>query len=542
MGGGLMQLIAYGAQDVYLTGNPTITFFKIVYKRHTNFAIEAIEQNVVGEENFGSEFSCNINFNGDLITKMYIKCNVSLTGSNGKFAWVSKLGHSLLIDIEFLIGGSKIDKQYGDWLNIWYELARNVSHDRGYSKLIGDDPHMNTLSTEEKSATLYIPLKFFFNKFDGLAIPLISLQNTNISFIFNIRNKNELIIKERSANVNASISNISLLCNYVFLDNEERQRFASSIHEYLIEQVQFSGKENVNSNQETYTLNFSHPCKSLYWLMKNGNFISGLYFLSYIPESTQINRKGFNNNIDLKNIASIRYVLTQMYSLNGIVNLFLNGTGETIANSQTTNTIYEANMITSKDGKVSIRANYNSLNINTTNNTATCSVNDYSSWEVVKSLEIDDVSTPINILLSGIARTTDTLNLGHSNYDVSIYQWNNYGTYLDGTNNPIKNSILSLNGHLRFSEQDSEFFNYLQPYETHNCTPKDGINVYSFALNPLDHQPSGTCNFSRIDVSTLELKFDNNIISTSNNELTFYTLNYNILRIMEGIGAIAFST
>ena len=101
---------------------------------------------------------------------------------------------------------------------------------------------------------------------------------------------------------------------------------------------------------------------------------------------------------------------------------------------------------------------------------------------------------------------------------------------------------MSLNGHLRFSEQDSEFFNYLQPYETHKCTPKDGINVYSFALNPLDHQPSGTCNFSRIDTSTLELKFDNIVTSISNNELTFFTLNYNILRIMEGLGAIAFNT
>ena len=114
MGGGLMQLVAYGAQDVYLTGNPQITFFKIVYKRHTNFAIEAIEQTVSGNELFGSKLSSTIARNGDLITKMYLKCNVTLSGTDGNFAWVNKLGHSMLENIEILIGGSRIDKQYNE--------------------------------------------------------------------------------------------------------------------------------------------------------------------------------------------------------------------------------------------------------------------------------------------------------------------------------------------------------------------------------------------------------------------------------------------
>ena len=377
--------------------------------------------------------------------------------------------------------------------------------------------------------------------FNGLAIPIIALDQTNVVINFTLRNSNQLIVKENSANVVASISNISLLCNYIFLDNDERQRFASLKHEYLIEQVQFSGIESVTSIEEIYNLNFNHPCKALYWCMKNGNFISGLHFLSYIPESNEFNRNGFDNNRKLKTIASLRYIFSQIKSFDGIVTLSLNGTGETIASSQTINTIYEANLITSFDGKVSIRANYNSLDINTVNNTATCSINDYSNWEVIKFLSIDDISTPINELMSGILRTTDTLNLGHLNYDVSVYQWNNYGLNLDESINPITKSVLLLNGHLRFSEQESEFFNYLQPYETHNCAPKDGINLYSFALNPLEHQPSGTCNFSRIDTSVLELKFNDKISSISNNQLTIYTFNYNILRISEGLGAITFS-
>ena len=236
MGGGLMQLVAYGAQDVYLTGNPQITFFKIVYKRHTNFAIEAIEQTVTGNETFGTNLTTTISKNGDLITKMYIKCTVSLTGSNGKFAWVNRLGHSMLEEVELIIGGSRIDKQYYEWLDLWYELARDVSHNRGYDKLIGNNIEMTSLSTDTKTATIYIPLKFFCNKFNGLAIPLIALQHHDIRIDFKLRNSTELIVKESIATTTATVSNISLLCNYVFLDSDERKRFASSAHEYLIEQ------------------------------------------------------------------------------------------------------------------------------------------------------------------------------------------------------------------------------------------------------------------------------------------------------------------
>ena len=248
MGGGLMQLVAYGAQDVYLTGNPQITFFKIVYKRHTNFAIEAIEQTVSGNELFGSKLSSTIARNGDLITKMYLKCNVTLSGTDGNFAWVNKLGHSMLENIEILIGGSRIDKQYNEWLDVWYELARNTAHNRGYDKMIGNNKDMTILSPDTKSATLYVPLQFFCNKFNGLAIPIIALQYHDVRIDFKLRDSTQLIVKESIANVTASISNISILCNYVFLDSEERKRFASSTHEYLVEQIQVSQKEKVNSD------------------------------------------------------------------------------------------------------------------------------------------------------------------------------------------------------------------------------------------------------------------------------------------------------
>jgi hypothetical protein len=543
MSGGLMQLVAYGAQDVYLTGNPQITFFKIVYKRHTNFAVEAIEQIVNGDFSFGNNLSSTIAKNGDLITKMYIKCDVSLTGTDGNFAWINKLGHALIEEVELLIGGNRIDKQYSEWLNIWYELARNVSQDKGYDMMIGNNSDMTELSTDSKSATLYIPLKFYFNKFNGLAIPLISLQYHDVRVDFKLRSSDQLIIKESKAVVSASISNISLLVNFVFLDSVERKRFASSQHEYLIEQIQVSNNEKVNLEENIYKLNFSHPCKSLYWMVQNGNFISGKSFLGYTPESKYIYRSGYADlNLDLIKYCSVRYVLSQVYSLDGKVKLSLNGSGVESVSSvvSTVETVYNHHSITL--GDVVIKANYNSLtNIDNINNTAECDSNNIDNWELVTGMSIDNISTPVDELMSGFTRTSDSLNIGNSDFDIIVYQWNNFGKYLDYSYNPVLTSLLKLNGHERFAEQSGEFFNYLQPYETHKSTPKDGINLFSFALNPLEHQPSGTCNFSRIDNTSLSIKFDSDIINVSGTKLVIFVLNYNILRVMNGLAGISYS-
>merc|ERR1711968_436206 len=113
-GGGLMQLVAYGAQDVYFTGNPQITFFKVVYRRHTNFAVECIEQTFNGTADFGRTVTCNIARNGDLITKMYLKIDLEDTIEGNKYSFVRNLGHAVIQNCKVEIGGSKIDEQYGD--------------------------------------------------------------------------------------------------------------------------------------------------------------------------------------------------------------------------------------------------------------------------------------------------------------------------------------------------------------------------------------------------------------------------------------------
>ena len=509
-----MQLVAYGAQDIYLTGNPQITFFKVVYKRHTNFASEAIEQTFSGNIGFGQKLSCKITKNGDLITKIYLKIKLSgSTVTNGKWAWVSMLGFSIIDFIELQIGGTAVDRQYGEWINIWYELTHESSHDRGLNRMLGNIDSMTVLSSNSKDITLFVPLQFFCCRHNGLAIPLIALQYHDIRFDITLKKKEEIIIKQgddivSSTNVNPTIelNDITLLTNYIYLDSEERKRFSQSSHEYLIEQIQTNGEELIDTTNKNFNLNFNHPCKCLYWTMKHGDFISGKTFLSY-----HANNNSTGENIK---IGSIRYVLANSTSIAGVITI---GTDRLLTyNSVTIMAIKEKVNVTNEvDAKV-------------------------ENFTVETPMDIEYISKPVSKLTFGI-RTTDTSNEGHENYDYSIYMWNNFSLNIDNTINPILEAKLQLNGHDRFSVQSGDYFNYVQPYENHINTPTDGINLYSFAINPTEHQPSGTCNFSRIDNSILNITFDSSITQETASKINIYTINYNILRIMSGMGGLAYA-
>ena len=150
-GGGLMQLVAYGAQDVYLTGNPQITFFKVVYRRHTNFAMESIENPFNGAPNFGKKVTCTVQRNGDLIYRMYLQATLpqvqlqSTDGSGAQFRWLNWIGHNIINYVEIEIGGQRIDKQYGQWLHIWNELTQEPGKQAGYAKMVGNVPELTNL-------------------------------------------------------------------------------------------------------------------------------------------------------------------------------------------------------------------------------------------------------------------------------------------------------------------------------------------------------------------------------------------------------------
>ena len=192
MGGGLMQLVAYGAQDIYLTGNPQITFFKVVYRRHTNFSMECIEQVFSGTPDFGRKAMCTVTRNGDLVTRMYLKVDLPALGDGT--CWVRRVGYAMIKHVEVEIGGTRIDKHYGEWLDIWGELNVKKDHRDAYDAMVGNtytsDDADPADSAVESPVTLYVPLRFWFNRNPGLALPLIALQYHEVKLHWNLKNPN----------------------------------------------------------------------------------------------------------------------------------------------------------------------------------------------------------------------------------------------------------------------------------------------------------------------------------------------------------------
>jgi hypothetical protein len=383
MGGGLMQLVAYGAQDIYLTGNPQITFFKVVYRRHTNFSMEAIEQTWNGTVGEGNRVTATISRNGDLVHRMYLE-HVSVAGT----AMLANHGNGIVGDVELEIGGQRIDKHTGHWMETWAELTEpnptgvSVGSDGGGENALPGKATKYQLMARAGGTALhsglagrfFVPLQFWFCRNPGLALPLIALQYHEVKVVLTIGS---------TANTLAGSTDLKLFADYIYLDTDERRRFAQVSHEYLIEQVQ---EQSFSNDQTDVVLNFNHPVKELIW------------------------------------------------SASG-------ATGGTAANA----------------GAATI---------------------DGGSWG------------------------------------------------------------LKLNGHERFSSRDFTYFTRAQVWQHHtgygSVIGTDGIGVYSFALKPEEHQPSGTCNFSRIDNAV--------ITNTAAREWgVCYAVNYNVLRIMSGMGGLAYS-
>ena len=421
MGGGLLQLVAYGAQDVYLTGNPQITFFKVVYRRHTNFSTESIQQTFNGNAVLGNRVTAQISRNGDLLHKLYLKIDMvtddtdTTTPAGGGTATKNPtylqpfFGYRMIKNVDLEIGGQRIDKHYGEWMYIWNELTMPEGKKDGFYKMVGGQKYNVPIKyTDNKTITLYIPLEFWFCRNVGLALPLIALQyhEVKINLEFNDFNSikatntadkfaTDYLSQAGSAVVSTTAQSklksfsAELWADYIFLDTDERKRFAQMSHEYLIEQLQHTGTESISSTNtlKGYRLNFNHPCKELVWAIR-----------------------------------------------------------------------------------------------------------------------------------------PDTANL-------------NWTTFHDSDANPVVSAKLQLNGNDRFAERDGAYFNTVQPYQHHTNIPttNPGINVYSFALKPEEHQPSGTLNMSRIDTSSIQIS------SSTSGTLFMYATNYNVLRILSGMGGLAYS-
>ncbi len=606
MGGGLMQLVAYGAQDVYLTGNPQITYFKVVYRRHTNFSMETVEHTLNGNPDFGRGSNVTILRNGDLATRIYLKIRLSgvrmdlsadANSSTERLsvAWVRRLGHCLLKHVDVEIGGSRIDRQFGTWLDIWYELTHDFNQERGYRAMIGDVPELTKLQSVPKTATgqdiipeytLYIPMQFWFNRNTGLALPLIALQYHEVRLLFEFEDVNKLIVYSGDAAFDQrkfNMKDASVLVDYIYLDSEERRRFAQVGHEYLIEQVQFTGEETLNDGSRgskinnKFKLGFNHPTKELIWALKNGayngenarNFDKKSRFLTYTNNDFEWETcaldyaaenlargmiscdKPTNSEVQYVEVTipSGRDVYTFTYKQNGFdlhitFHLPVPLESSTLVLYIVLNPLIDANDTSSDPynlGKFIHRFDVALF----------CDVDvtelvGYDIDVTRHSLKLNDVSIPLE---DWIDFRTTTYN-GVNKYDVTVVQCGNYGVRLDGKGNPVNEANIQLNGLDRFDMMHGNYFNYVQPYQHHTRTPADGINVYSFALHPEQHQPSGTANLSRIDNTQLNVKFSDPFRMGKNvpqlnlardSKFYVYAFSYNVLRIMSGMGGLAYS-
>ena len=410
MGGGLLQLVAFGAQDVYLTGSPQITYFKVVFKRHTNFAIEPISQTFSGSVRYGSKVTAVISRNGDLLGDMWLEAVMTKSGLPGSTFYP---GEQLVKSITVELGGQQLDKLTATWYRIYDNLYRNSSTDRAAYRKMVDFVDGEVATTSKR---MMIPVLFWFCRSPGNYLPLIALQYHELRVTFEFDDYTNI------PGIASTALDATLWADYVYLDQDERKKFAAQPHEYLIEQIQFTGDENVTigstSKAQQIRLSFNHPTKMLAWVVADpathGKFTGG----------------------------------------------YAGASAEALA--------------------------------------------------------------------------------------------------------PVLNAKLMLNGHDRADVRVGAVYNKIVPYQANKANPDAGIYFMSFALSPCQHAPSGSLNMSRIDSSVLALSFKaasqaGNTTVTSNianvtapetttvtdattlSALRIFAVNYNVLRIMSGMGGLAYS-
>jgi hypothetical protein len=477
MTGGLLQLVAYGAQDVYLTGNPQVTFFKLVYRRHTNFSQETIEQTFNGQADFGKKVIATLSRNGDLVHKIWLWVNLPKVTVNAgeKFRWLNWLGHLLIKTVELECGGQLIDKMYSEWLHIFAELTMKAGHQAGYANMVGNVPKLTNLYAPAVGATaivpatsLYIPLPFYFCRNPGLCIPLVAMQYHELRIVIELRSLDECCHFEPAsggAGINSKgiqLDNASLLVDYIFLDTDERRRFAQVAHEYLITQLQFTGDESTSQTSNKIKLSFNHPTKEIIWVTIKEDYVK-----PYNQGGPTTGRQWFNFT-----------------------------------------TKPDATWLTGVPG--------------------------------------DPLGGGMGFNFNQHQLTND-MAIAPGSHFVSASNYLTDFSFLDVGENPTAQAKLMLNGHDRFAVRDGRWFNLAIPYTTHENIPSTGINVYNFALRPEEHQPSGTLNFSRIDQATLSLDLAPDAIKNEANQNTsvrikIFAVSYNIMRIMSGMGGLAYSS
>ena len=574
MGGGLLQLVAYGAQDAYITGNPHITFWKVLYKRHTNFAMEAMRVNFTGSPAYGQRAVVVVNRNADLMFRTYLEVTLpdtraaatgaSALNANYNVLWTAggrrRLGYLLIQQVEIEIGGQVMDRHYGEWMYLWESLTSPYDQSVRLDQMLGTNVQ-GTYSTPAgcngRPGVLYIPLQFWFCRNPGLALPLIALQYHEVRLNFIFRQATDLVQNTydgtnlwpggitQAAQFLPKFKDAAVYVDYIYLDTDERRRFAQQTHEYLIDQLQYGLQQSITSQTVRLDLTLNHPVKELIWVYQDARKL----------DCSQLSALGTSN--------------TQPFSYDDIANrcrLQLNGQdrfderyGDYFWKVQPyqhhSGGAFEVHAYTQPVGQTSPGSTFMTFTATTAGNTAltafsrTGGVDQATAAGLVFTIVNATVTSSgavsaipgTTFTVPAVGTTTATLSAAATSSAASTF----YAVY--DPNLALTDTVSG--GSLGFQQTNSAGQPLTAGGYSQSVNP---INVYSFSLAPEEHQPSGSCNFSRVDTTTLV--FDS-ITGADGQALAagrfpsknypylfrMYAVNYNIFRVMSGMGGLAYS-
>jgi hypothetical protein len=489
-----MQLVAYGAQDIYLTGNPQITFFKVVYRRHTNFAMESIEQTFNGAANLGQKFSCTIARNGDLLSQVYLEMDVSLTAT------------SHTVDSVKLTSGANTYT-----LDVAAAAANNKASIAGAGNVITlTDNASATATVQDGTGDI--------NSQSGLdGLNETKVDTSNGGRRVGLRAIDYVEVEIGGQCIDKHYGDWMDIWAGLTYSNEKWTKWNTLVNAKL--------NANASGKNKLYI-----PLQ--FWFCRNPGLALPLIALQYHEVKLNVQ---FNPSVTYTHVqtttaddANTTLVLSAGASLTDGTNIFTTA-GSTVEISRT----------------VSVSMSIDNC----------CVFCDYIFLDTDERRRFAQVSHEylIEQVQFSNALTLSSGNDQHElrfNHPVKELVWacqtsansgNNFN-YFNGTGDMINSALLQLNGHDRMKRREGTYFRCVQPYQHHtgadgqsSSSEWGGYYTYSFGLKPEEHQPSGTCNFSRIDNAVLSLN------ASASGSIKVYAVNYNVLRIMSGMGGLAYS-
>jgi hypothetical protein len=521
-GGSLIQLSSFGIEDLYLTDSPSITFFKTIYRRYTNFSTESIPQYFATKANFGEQVTCTISrTSGDLINVIYLYVNLPsvpkfvLPNSQEldpikKFAWVRNLGFALIKEVSISIDGRLIDRQFGEWMNIWEELTEKQQ--RGINKMTGNIPELYDYSNGKSSYELFIPLKFWFCEEVGLSLPLIAMASSEVKINVVFRNLDECYTI-------GPTNSITVLESVVPFKPGDYIRQTISNHtiqglfvnfDYLTRKLYYIKIQNLNNPLKRFQT-LQEPTTNATVLQSNTYANNIPYRVYDIITNSYCTPQP--NTVELEENIRLPQVLTFINSFLYVDYVYLDS-DERLKFSRATHEYLIEQLQIDQD-----------LNVSSPNVKLNLGL-DHPCKEIFFVIQLDS--------LVGRKTVNDLFN--YTNNPVRVGPFNDIKT----GSGLLKKASLMLNGVSRFGQREEYYLNLVQPFEHHYRSAPEGLYCYSFSLFPELTQPCGSCNMSKIDFISLDLQLDHSISTINTAKLRVYTKNYNVLRCFYGLAGVAF--